>query len=72
MHGEDLPIKSLALDYRRFHWQRGYGAFSVSSTSSSDTWRPRRNTIAAAPFRKKYRQFLRKYGVEYNDRDVWD
>jgi len=48
-------IKGLAPDYRRFYWQRGYGAASVSPSqldASSDTWRPRRNTIAAAPFRK--------------------
>ena len=25
-------IKGLALDYRHFYWQRGYGAFSVSTS----------------------------------------
>ena len=50
-------IKGLAPDYRHLCWQRGYGAFSVSpsqanSTPSSNMWRPRKNTIAAAPSRK--------------------
>jgi hypothetical protein len=33
-------------------------------------WRPRRNTIAAAPFQEEYRAVLRKHGAQYEERYV--
>ena len=68
-------IKGLALDYRRFYWQRGYGAFSVSPSQldallgyvETQEEHHRRRT-----FQEEYREFLRKHGVEYDERYVWD
>jgi hypothetical protein len=50
------------------------GIRPAAKSSSSErkgverTRRPRRNTFAAAPFQEEYREFLRKYGVEYDER----
>jgi putative transposase len=68
-------IKGLAADYRHFYWQRGYGAFSVSPSQLDallryvgDQEEHHRNRT----FQEEYREFLRKHGVEYDERYVWD
>jgi REP element-mobilizing transposase RayT len=68
-------IKGLDPRYRSFCWQRGYGAFSVSPSQlkavlkyvegQDEHHRTRR-------FQEEYRDFLRKYGVEFDERYVWD
>lgn len=53
----------------------GYGVFSVSTSKVSEVERyiaaqaqhHRRQT-----FQDKYREFLEKHGVEYDERYVWD
>ncbi len=45
-------IKALDVRYRGFFWQRGYGAFSVSSRPRCNTSRRSQSTIAPAHFRK--------------------
>ena len=58
-----------------FHWQNGYGAFSVSHSNV-----PRvRKYIAhqeqhhrGMSFQDEYLGFLRKHGIEYDERYVWD
>lgn len=67
-------IKNLASKYRHFYWQRGYGAFSVSPSqleAVSNTCRARKSTIAPAAFKRNIAIFC-KYGVEYDERYVWD
>ena len=58
-----------------FHWQNGYGAFSVSPSALEQV----RGYIAdqeehhkAMDFQNEFRQFLQKHGVEYDERYVWD
>jgi putative transposase len=62
-------------DYRGFYWQRGYGAFSVSP-SVLDTLLEYVDTQEehhrSRTFQEEYREFLRKHGVEYDERFVWD
>ena len=61
--------------HRNFHWQRGYGAFSVSQSHLDQVVRyierqeehHRRTT-----FQDEYRAFLKKYDVDYDERYVWD
>jgi putative transposase len=53
-------IKGLNSNYRRFYWQRGYGAFSVSPVSLmpfSNTWRVRKHTIAPVVFKRSIATF---------------
>jgi REP element-mobilizing transposase RayT len=58
-----------------FAWQRGYGAFSVGPSDLNallhyiDTQEEHHRTRT---FQDEYRAFLTKYGIEYDERYVWD
>ena len=59
---------------RDFAWQRGYGAFSVSSSKADDV----RGYIATqeehhrtASFQDKFVTLLTKHGIVYDSRAVW-
>lgn len=58
-----------------FTWQRGYGAFSVGPSDLNallhyiDTQEEHHKTRT---FQDEYRAFLKKYGIEYDERYVWD
>jgi len=58
-----------------FAWQRGYGAFSVGPSDLNallhyiDTQERHHKTRT---FQDEYRAFLSKYGMEYDERYVWD
>jgi putative transposase len=58
-----------------FAWQRGYGVFSVGP-SDLDALRRyidcQEEHHRTRTFQKEYRTFLAKYGVEYQERYVWD
>src|SRR5262249_19638643 len=58
-----------------FHWQNGYGAFSVSPSHVEIL----REYIATQEshhhkesFQEEFRRLLHKYGLEYDERYVWD
>jgi len=59
----------------KFAWQSGYSAFSVSESNVEKV----RTYIAGqeehhkrVTFQDAYRSFLRKHGVEFDERYVWD
>ena len=60
---------------RKFHWQSGYGAFSVSESHveraqayiARQEQHHRRKT-----FEEEFREFLKKYNVDYDERYLWD
>jgi hypothetical protein len=59
---------------RRFAWQSGYGAFTVSGSRSDDV----RNYIASQQerhrrisFQEEFLTLLKKHGLEYDARDLW-
>ena len=68
-------LKTKGTRYGGFHWQGGYGIFSVSPTH-----RPAVETYLATQaehhrtvtFQEEYRRMLRKYGISYDERYVWD
>ncbi len=68
-----LKTQSTALD--RFAWQRGYGAFSVGPgdldavVAYIDNQEEHHRTKS---FQEEYRAFLTKYGVEFDERYMWD
>jgi REP element-mobilizing transposase RayT len=59
----------------RFEWQRGYGVFSVSQ-SRVDTVRKyiqtQREHHAEVSFEDEYLAFLRRHGIEFDERYVFD
>jgi len=68
-------IKTLDARYRGFFWQRGYGAFSVSPSQLVavleyvDEQQEHHHTRT---FQEEYRELLRRHGVEFDERYVWD
>lgn len=68
-------VKTQSPSLSKFSWQRGYGAFSVSP-SDLETLRAYIENQKAhhktRSFQDEFRSFLRKYGVEFDERYVWD
>ncbi len=68
-------IKTKGRILTKFAWQSGYGAFSVSQSQVERV----RQYIAGQEqhhrkktFQDEYRAFLKSYGVDYDERYVWD
>lgn len=62
-------------DKRAFAWQKGYGAFSVSKSAEerlSEYIREQEAHHRKRSFKEEYLSFLEKYGVEYDERYLWD
>lgn len=58
-----------------FAWQRGYGAFSVGPSDLNALLHyneTQEEHHRARTFQDEYRAFLTKYGIEYDERYVWD
>ena len=62
-------------DLRGFHWQNGYGVFSVSHSSVGEVVeyiRHQDEHHRKMTFQDEYRAFLRKHAVDFDERYVWD
>lgn len=68
-------IKNEFPQLRKFHWQAGYGAFSVSQ---SDVERVQAYILnqekhhQRQSFQEEFKEFLKKYEIDYGERYVWD
>ena len=68
-------VKGVSPKLSSFHWQAGYAAFSVSQSNLKDVIAYIENQEEHhkhVTFQDEYRAFLRAYGVEYDERYVWD
>jgi putative transposase len=68
-------IKTKGAEFSNFHWQRGYGAFSIGQSNVAALKRYIRNQKQhhrRATFQEEYRKFLKSYGINYDERYVWD
>lgn len=68
-------IKDQGLRYSKFHWQDGYGAFSVGYTQLNVVKKyiaRQKEHHARVSFEDEFRYFLKKYNVEYDERFIWD
>jgi REP element-mobilizing transposase RayT len=73
--GSSKWIKEQGGSYGGFYWQNGYGAFSVgeSAVPQLKTYiGKQRDHHKRVSFQDEFRTFLRKYGVQYDERYVWD
>jgi putative transposase len=58
-----------------FHWQGGFGLFSISPAHRKalekyiDDQAEHHHKVT---FQEEYRQLLKKYGIEYDEKYVWD
>ena len=68
-------VKTLGPKYRGFYWQRGYGMFSVSPIHLSAAEQYVRNQHEhhrKKTYQEEFREFLKRYGIECDERYVWD
>ena len=68
-------IKVASRKLLKFHWQGGYAAFSVSQSNLADVIRYIENQEEhhkRVTFQDEYRAFLNAYGVEFDERYIWD
>lgn len=68
-------IKLKGKEFRDFHWQEGCGAFSVGQTQVKEVMKyiaKQKEHHARKSFENEFRDFLKKYEIEYDERYVWD
>ena len=68
-------IKTKSMEYLNFYWQRGYGAFSVNPKQIDVVKNYIKNQEShheKHSFQTEYRQFLKEYNIDYDERFVWD
>jgi putative transposase len=68
-------IKTKGQEFRNFHWQRGYGAFSIGQSNVVSLKRyihRQKEHHRLVTFQEEYRKFLKAYGIDYDERYVWD
>ena len=70
-----LWVKTKSLELADFHWQNGYGAFSVSPAHVEmirDYIARQEEHHASVTFQDELRRLLTKYNLEWDERYVWD
>jgi REP-associated tyrosine transposase len=68
-------VKTFGSRYRGFSWQRGYGAFSVSPSQLNAVLQyvdTQQEHYRARTFQEEYRELLRRHGIDFDERYVWD
>jgi len=68
-------VKTQRTDLSRFGWQDGYGAFSVGPSHVEDLKRyiaTQAEHHRQESFQDEFRRVCAKYGVEIDERYVWD
>jgi putative transposase len=72
--GSSKWVKTKGPSLADFHWQNGYGAFSVSLSNVASVKRyiaGQEEHHRRMTFQEEFRRFLDKHGVEYDERYVW-
>ena len=73
--GSSKWIKTIDAEYANFYWQDGYGVFSVSAKRVDNVIeyiKNQHNHHQKMSFKDEYRKFLIEYGIEFDERYVWD
>ena len=68
-------IKTKAADMSDFYWQSGYGAFSVSPghvEALREYIAKQEEHHRGESFQDEFRRLLTKYGLQWDERYVWD
>lgn len=68
-------VKTKGEKFKNFYWQNGYGAFSVNPAEievMKNYILTQKEHHRKKTFKDEYRDFLKKYNVEYDERYVWD
>lgn len=68
-------IKTKGSESKSFHWQTGYGAFSIGQSNVATLKHyilGQKKHHQRVTFQDEYRKFLEAYGIDYEERYVWD
>ena len=68
-------LKKQGPQYADFHWQSGYGIFSVSESNAEGVKRYIANQAEHHKqklFQDEYRELCQRHGIEIDERYVWD
>jgi putative transposase len=68
-------LKTKSQGLAKFEWQKGYGAFSVGPKDLNALIAyidAQQVHHAKQSFQDEFRAFLRQYGVEFDERYLWD
>jgi REP element-mobilizing transposase RayT len=68
-------IKTKGPEFKNFHWQNGYGAFSIGQSLVAILKRyiaRQKVHHQRVTFQDEYLKFLKSYGIDYDERYVWD
>lgn len=68
-------IKKQGPEFHDFHWQAGYGIFSVSESNLDQVKRyidRQEEHHRRMSFQDEFRVLCRRYGIEIDERYVWD
>jgi REP element-mobilizing transposase RayT len=73
--GSSKWLKTQASQFRDFHWQAGYGAFSVSESNVQEVRRyieQQEEHHRVRSFKDEFLAFLERHGIPYDERYLWD
>jgi putative transposase len=68
-------IKTQGAVFAKFHWQNGYGAFSIGQSGVDEVKAYIANQAEhhrVKTFEEEFRSFLKRYQIEFDERYVWD
>ncbi len=68
-------IKTKGSTFKGFHWQGGYGAFSVSQSNADAVSRYIQNQLEhhkRTTFQAEFLELLKRHNIAYDERYVWD
>jgi hypothetical protein len=72
--GSSKWLKTQGLSFCQFHWQGGYGAFSIGQSGVSEV----KSYIArqeehhrVKTFQEEFRGFLKRYEIAFDEQYIW-
>lgn len=68
-------MKTQGAGFAKFHWQSGYGAFSIGQSGVDEVKSYIANQAKhhrVKSFEEEFRSFLKRYEIEFDERYVWD
>jgi putative transposase len=68
-------IKTKGPEFSRFAWQNGYGAFSIGQSQLSVVKSyivRQKEHHRKKTFQDEFREFMKKYQIQFDERYVWD
>ncbi len=72
---KDQPWARGNADFAQFHWQKGYGVFSVSESNVRAVVKyidDQQEHHKRKTFQNEYREFLKRHNVEFDEKYIWD